>query len=71
MEELGDLDFAVRRELDGLTNGIQQPTQDHFASRPAAVPFEEFLEGYCLVSLMLGDVGLCKDAIDSVEEVAS
>ena len=45
MKDLGELDLAVSRQLDGLADGVDEPAQDDLASAPATVSFEKLLQG--------------------------
>ena len=59
----------MRRELQGLANGVQDPTEDDLPHSPAAVTLEEFLEGHRFVALLGGDARHRENLIDGVEQV--
>ena len=69
-EDLGQSELAVRRELQGLPECINDPSQDDLAGGPAAVPLEQFLEGYGLLAVPLSYARLGEDIVDSVEQVS-
>ena len=55
-EDLSQLHLAVGRKLDGLADGVDEPTKDDFARPPTAVSFEELLEGNGFIAFVRGDV---------------
>jgi hypothetical protein len=64
---------AVRRQLQSLLNGIDEPAKTkHFRSAPAAVTFKEFLDGNRLLmeGRMRGVKGM-NDFIDGMEQDTS
>jgi hypothetical protein len=64
IEELMDAFQAMRRELDGPPNCINQPAEDSFEGRPARIAFEHFLDGgRFLARIGVGGVKRPKDVI--------
>ena len=55
-EDLGQGDFPMWRELDGLTDRVNHPTEQELSGLPSTVAFQELLERDSLMSLGLGDV---------------
>jgi hypothetical protein len=60
----------MRRELHGLTDGVQDPAKDYLSGRPTAVSCAKFLEGDGFVAVAFG-ARLGKDSVDSFQQVAA
>ena len=43
-KDLSQRFLAVRRQFDGVANGVHYPAEDDLAGVPAAVALEEFLQ---------------------------
>ena len=50
MEDLGELDLAMGRELDRLSQGVDEPAEDDLAGSPASVALEELLQSWLFAS---------------------
>ena len=50
-EDAGQGLLPMRREFDGLSDGVDQPAKDFLSGPPAAVTFAELLEGHSFISV--------------------
>ena len=71
IEDGGESFFAVCREFDGLPDGVNDPTQDEFASGPTSITLEHLLQGDGFVAVLLVSVGLCEYFVEGVEQVSA
>jgi hypothetical protein len=63
---------AVRRQLQSLLNGINEPAKDdHFRRAPAAITFKEFFDGNGLLMEGMGGVKGTNDLVDGMEQDTS
>jgi len=61
----------MRRELDGLAEGVHNPAKDELASGPATVALEQLLEGDSFIPVRFIKLRPGEDLVDSVEEVVT
>ena len=71
VEDGGESLFAVSRELDGLPDCVDDPTQDEFASGPTSITLEHLLQRDGFVAVLLVSVGLCEYFVEGVEQVSA
>jgi hypothetical protein len=62
--------LTVLRQLDSLSEGVYDPTEEQLASVPASVSLGHLLEGHCFVP-GFAFLGFRQDGVDDVEEVTS
>ena len=58
------------RQLDGLPDHVNEPTQCDFAGGPAAVAFQKFLEGHSFVPVV-ARLGLGEHVVDGCQQVVA
>ena len=71
MEDFGELNLAVGRELDCLVDRVNEPAEDDLAGAPASIALEEFLQGHRFVAAFVGHFWLRQDLVDGVQQVLS
>ena len=64
-EDAGQGLLPMRRELDGLSDCVDQPTKDFLSGSPAAITFAELLEGYSFISVSFSRERLVQHFVDS------
>ena len=62
--------LAVRRQLQGLAHGVDNPPEDELTGAPAAVARQKFLQGHGFVTFAAFH-GLRQDLVDAVQQVSS
>ena len=69
-EDLGQFELAVGRQLDSLSDRVDEPTQCDLAGGPAVVAFQKFLEGHSFV-LVVARLGLGEDVVNGRQQVVA
>jgi hypothetical protein len=61
----------MRRQFDGLADGVHYPAQDELSSVPASVSLQELLEGDGFVAVRFVFGGSGQYLVDDMEKVAA
>ena len=69
MEDLGELDLWVGRELDRLADRVDEPAEDDLAGPSATVALKELLQGHGLVPALRGHIRASQDLVNGVQQV--
>jgi hypothetical protein len=70
-EDLGEGQFSMGREFQGLAESVNDPTEDELPGGPATVPLQELLQRDSFVSMLLGGGGTSEDLVNRCQEVSS
>ena len=63
--------FTVRRDLESLTQCVDDPAEDELSSSPAAVSLQQFLEGDCFGTMCFVRHRLGQDIVDGMTSCGS
>ena len=70
-EDLGKHEVPVRGGLDGLADGVNNPTEQNLAGLPGAFTFQELLQGEGLIPLLHGHVWGGEDIVYGMVEMST
>ena len=71
MEDVGEGFLPMRRKFDGLTEGVDDPAQNEFASHPTTVTFKELLQGDGFLPVTFVGCWLRQHCVDGFQKMSA